>query len=129
MIKGIHHVSALTKSFSENHHFLFRHIRATARKKYSKSRQYSHAPPILRRLYRKPGTLLTFFEVPRIGSSYNERAFFGNITLGIPKGTSSYWKKKAKRFCDIFPKRRPDFNLTRSRYNGYHPNGNTRNHF
>ncbi len=61
MIKGIHHVSALTKSFSENHHFYSDILGLRLVKKYSKSRQYSHAPPILRRLYRKPGYLVNIF--------------------------------------------------------------------
>ncbi len=38
MIQGIHHVSALTKSFNENHHFYS--DRAAAREKYSQSSKY-----------------------------------------------------------------------------------------
>ncbi len=47
MIKGIHHVSALTKSIQRKSSFLFRNIRATAREKYSQPRQYPYAPLIL----------------------------------------------------------------------------------
>lgn len=99
MIKGIHHVSALTKSFSENHHF-YSDILGLRLVKNTVNQDNIHMRHLFYGDYTgSPGTLLTFFEVPRIGSSYNERAFFGNVTLGIPKDTSPYWEKRLNDFA------------------------------
>ncbi|WP_368307264.1 VOC family protein, partial [Listeria monocytogenes] len=82
MIKGIHHVSALTKSFSENHHF-YSEILGLRLVKNTVNQDNIHMRHLFYGDYiGSPGTLLTFFEVPRIGSSYDERAFFGKMTLG-----------------------------------------------
>lgn len=104
MIKGIHHVSALTKSFSENHHF-YSDILGLRLVKNTVNQDNIHMRHLFYGDYTgSPGTLLTFFEVPRIGSSYNERAFFGNVTLGIPTDTSSYWEKRLNDFAISFQK-------------------------
>lgn len=111
MIKGIHHVSALTKSFSENHHF-YSDILGLRLVKNTVNQSNIHMRHLFYGDYTgSPGTLLTFFEVPRIGSSYNERAFFGNITLGIPKDTSSYWEKRLNDFAISFKKQDQTFRL------------------
>lgn len=111
MIKGIHHVSALTKSFSENHHF-YSDILGLRLVKNTVNQSNIHMRHLFYGDYTgSPGTLLTFFEVPRIGSSYNERAFFGNITLRIPKDTSSYWEKRLNDFAISFKKQDQNFRL------------------
>ncbi|MBC6126205.1 glyoxalase [Listeria welshimeri] len=104
MIKGIHHVSALTKSFSENHYF-YSEILGLRLLKNTVNQDNIHMRHLFYGDYiGSPGTLLTFFEVPRIGSSYDERAFFWNITLGIPKDTSTYWEKRLNDFAISFHK-------------------------
>ncbi|EAC2208803.1 VOC family protein [Listeria monocytogenes] len=104
MIKGIHHVSALTKSFNENHRF-YSEILGLRLVKNTVNQDNIHMRHLFYGDYiGSPGTLLTFFEVPRIGSSYDERAFFGNITLGIPTDTSSYWEKRLNDFAISFQK-------------------------
>ncbi|ARM72401.1 hypothetical protein LMxysn_0766 [Listeria monocytogenes] len=111
MIKGIHHVSALTKSFSENHRF-YSEILGLRLVKNTVNQENIHMRHLFYGDYiGSPGTLLTFFEIPRIGSSYNERAFFGNITLGIPKNTSAYWEKRLNDVVLSFKKEGQTFIL------------------
>lgn len=74
MIKGIHHVSALTKSFNENHRF-YSEILGLRLVKIQSTKTISICATYFMAIISVPGTLLTFFEVPRIGSSYDERAF------------------------------------------------------
>lgn len=45
-----------------------------------------------------PGTILTYFEIPRIGHTYNGAAYFGRITLAVPKSSLSFWKERFDRF-------------------------------
>ncbi|MBF2454337.1 VOC family protein [Listeria seeligeri] len=104
MIQGIHHVSALTKSFNQNHHFYsdilgLRLVKNTVNQANIKMRHLFYGD-----YAGTPGTLLTFFEIPKIGTSYNERAYFGSITLGIPKNTTFFWKKRLNDFAISFQK-------------------------
>lgn len=104
MIQGIHHISALTKSFTLNHHFYsdilgLRLVKNTVNQANIKMRHLFYGD-----YAGTPGTLLTFFEVPKIGSSYYERSYFGNITLGIPKDTTNYWEKRLTDFAIPFEK-------------------------
>ncbi|AIS62010.1 VOC family protein [Listeria ivanovii] len=104
MIQGIHHISALTKSFTLNHHFYsdilgLRLVKNTVNQANIKMRHLFYGD-----YAGTPGTLLTFFEVPKIGSSYYERSYFGNITLGIPKDTTNYWEKRLTDFTIPFEK-------------------------
>ncbi|PZF91346.1 glyoxalase [Listeria ivanovii] len=104
MIQGIHHVSALTKSFTENHHFYaevlgLRLVKNTVNQDNIKMRHLFYGD-----YAGTPGTLLTFFEIPKIGSSYQESTYFGNITLGIPKDTTNYWEKRLNDYAVPFKK-------------------------
>lgn len=54
MITGIHHVSAFTKSATENRYFLYDDSWFTVGEKYGKSKQYADATFVLWRLSREP---------------------------------------------------------------------------
>lgn len=75
MIKGIHHVSALTKSFSENHHF-YSEILGLRLVKNTVNQDNIHMRHLFYGDYiGSPGTLLTFFEVPRIAQATTNAPF------------------------------------------------------
>lgn len=43
-----------------------------------------------------PGTLLSFFLLPKAGRSYKENNYFSSIHLAIPANSSSYWEERMK---------------------------------
>lgn len=98
MIKGLHHISAFTKSAKTNHYFYtvvlgLRFVKSTVNQENTSIRHLFYGD-----YQGNPGTLLTFFELKRAGRSYNETNYFSTITLKIPKGTLSYWKTRLAHF-------------------------------
>ncbi len=98
MTKKIHHISAFIKNFEQSHHFYqdilgYRLVKNTVNQANIQMRHLFYGD---RR--GNPGTLLTFFEIPRIGRTYNEKAFFGRITLAIPINSMSFWRKRLTDF-------------------------------
>lgn len=94
MIKGIHHISAFTKSARENHFFYtsvlgLRFVKNTVNQENTAVRHLFYGD-----YQGNPGTLLTFFELKTIGSAYPENNYFSTVALKIPKGTLSYWKSR-----------------------------------
>lgn len=94
MIKGIHHISAFTKSARENHFFYtsvlgLRFVKNTVNQENTAVRHLFYGD-----YQGNPGTLLTFFELKNIGSAYPENNYFSTVALKIPKGTLSYWKSR-----------------------------------
>lgn len=39
-----------------------------------------------------------FFEIPRIGKSYNEKAYFGQVTLAVPKNSLNFWYERLNAY-------------------------------
>lgn len=98
MIKGLHHISAFTKSAKTNHYFYtvvlgLRFVKSTVNQENTSIRHLFYGD-----YQGNPGTLLTFFELKRAGRSYNETNYFSTVTLKIPKGTLSYWKTRLAHF-------------------------------
>lgn len=98
VIKGLHHISAFTKSAKTNHYFYtvvlgLRFVKSTVNQENTSIRHLFYGD-----YQGNPGTLLTFFELKRAGRSYNETNYFSTITLKIPKGTLSYWKTRLAHF-------------------------------
>ena len=98
MIKGLHHVSAFTKSARENHFFYttilgLRFVKNTVNQENTAIRHLFYGD-----YQGNPGTLLTFFELKTVGSAYNENNYFSTVTLKIPKGTLRYWETRLSRF-------------------------------
>lgn len=94
MIKGIHHISAFTKSARENHFFYtsvlgLRFVKNTVNQENTAVRHLFYGD-----YQGNPGTLLTFFELKNIGSAYPENNYFSTVALKIPRGTLSYWKSR-----------------------------------
>lgn len=98
MIKGIHHISAFTKSARENHFFYtsvlgLRFVKNTVHQENIALRHLFYGD-----YQGNPGTLLTFFELKNAGSAYPENNYFSTVALKIPKGTLSYWESRLARY-------------------------------
>lgn len=93
-VLGIHHISAFTKSAEENHFFYtevlgLRFVKNTVNQENTAMRHLFYGD------YKgSPGTLLTFFELPRSGRSYLENNYFSTVSLSIPTGSLPYWKER-----------------------------------
>lgn len=98
MIKGLHHVSAFTKSARENH-FFYTSILGLRFVKNSVNQENTTIRHLFYGDYQgNPGTLLTFFELKKAGSAYDENNYFSTVTLKIPKGSLAYWESRLARF-------------------------------
>lgn len=98
MIKGIHHISAFTKSARENHFFYtsvlgLRFVKNTVNQENTAVRHLFYGD-----YQGNPGTLLTFFELKNVGSAYPENNYFSTVALKIPKGTLSYWESRLTHY-------------------------------
>lgn len=93
MITGIHHVSAFTKSAAENRAFYtevlgLRLVKNTVNQNNTRMRHLFYGD------YRgNPGTLLTFFEIKRLGRARREQAFYGTTYLAVPNGALDFWEE------------------------------------
>lgn len=98
MIKGVHHISAFTKSAKNNDYF-YTTILGLRLVKNSVNQENTAVRHLFYGDYQgNPGTLLTFFELKAAGSAYNENNYFSTVTLKIPKGTLLYWKTRLASF-------------------------------
>ncbi|SDQ17274.1 VOC family protein [Carnobacterium viridans] len=98
MIKGIHHISAFTKSARENHFFYtsvlgLRFVKNTVNQENTAVRHLFYGD-----YQGNPGTLLTFFELKNVGSAYPENNYFSTVALKIPKGMLTYWESRLARY-------------------------------
>lgn len=98
VIKGLHHVSAFTKSARENH-FFYTTILGLRFVKNSVNQENTAIRHLFYGDYQgNPGTLLTFFELKTVGRAYNENHYFSTVTLKIPKGTLTYWENRLAHY-------------------------------
>lgn len=94
MITGIHHVSAFTKSAAENRAFYtevlgLRLVKNTVNQNNTRMRHLFYGD------YRgNPGTLLTFFEIKRLGQARREHDFYGTTYLAVPNGALDFWEER-----------------------------------
>ncbi|EMG28389.1 glyoxalase/bleomycin resistance protein/dioxygenase [Listeria fleischmannii 1991] len=98
MSKRIHHISAFIKDFETSHYFYqdvlgYKFVKNTVNQANVKMRHLFYGD-----YEGNPGTLLTFFEIPRIGKSYNKKAYFGQVTLAVPKNSLNFWYERLKSF-------------------------------
>lgn len=101
MIKGIHHISAFTKSATANHHFYteilgLRFVKNTVNQQNTKIRHLFYGD-----YQGNPGTLLTFFEYKNIGHAYNENNYFSTVFLNVPKGSLPYWESRLNDYSIV----------------------------
>lgn len=93
---GIHHISAFTKSKEENHFF---YTKVLGLVKNTVNQEHTHIRHLFYGDYTgSPGTLLTFFELPRAGQSYLENNYFSTVSLLVPKGALPYWKDRLESY-------------------------------
>ncbi|MBC1778045.1 VOC family protein [Listeria booriae] len=94
MITGIHHVSAFTKSAALNRHFYtevlgLRLVKNTVNQNNTRMRHLFYGD-----YQGNPGTLLTFFEIKRLGGARREQDYYGTTYLAVPRGSLDYWEAR-----------------------------------
>ncbi|WP_439443840.1 VOC family protein [Listeria aquatica] len=102
MIQGIHHISAFIKDFETTHHFYqdilgYRLVKNTINQTNLKMRHLFYGD-----YAGTPGTVLTFFEIPRIGHTYEGAHYFGRVSLGVPAGSLAFWERRLDRYGYLF---------------------------
>lgn len=99
LIKGIHHVSAHTASASENYNFYTEVLGMRLVKK-----TVNQDTPSMYHLFYgdevgNPGTELTFFEIPMIGSTYRGTNSISGTSLRVPSDEAlDYWMKRFQAY-------------------------------
>ncbi|WP_099223620.1 VOC family protein [Listeria costaricensis] len=102
MMIHMHHVSALIKEFERTDHFYstvlgYRLVKNTVNQANIKMRHLFYGD-----YEGTPGTILTYFEVPHIGSRYQEKAYFGTIQLGVPIDSLPFWRDRLEQYDIAF---------------------------
>jgi len=95
-ITGIHHISAFSKNKDKNIDFYTNvlGLRLVLNTVHQDRPHISHL--FFGEELATPGTLLTFFVYPKMGSRYPKEAYFYTVVLKIPKGALVYWKNRLK---------------------------------
>ncbi|MFC2947848.1 ring-cleaving dioxygenase [Virgibacillus sediminis] len=94
-LKGIHHVSAITANAQKNYHFYtdvlgMRLVKKTVNQDDTSMYHLFYADSIGR-----PGTDLTFFEIPRAGTTYPGTSSISGTSLRVPDDKAlDYWLKR-----------------------------------
>lgn len=94
LLSGFHHTTAFSKSLAENLSFYestlgLKLVLNTVHQENLQIRHLFYGDELA-----SPGSLLSFFILPRAGRSYKKENYFKNIHLGIPKGSLTYWFKR-----------------------------------
>ncbi|AQY50582.1 hypothetical protein UE46_05740 [Listeria weihenstephanensis] len=110
MITGIHHVSAFTKSAEQNRAFYtgvlgLRLVKNTVNQNNTRMRHLFYGD-----YQGNPGTLLTFFEIKRLGRARREHDYYGTTYLGVPRGSLDYWETRLEK-ADVLGLERSDAGL------------------
>lgn len=98
MVHNIHHISGFTKSAKESIYFYteilgLRLVKNTVNQKNTKMRHLFFGD-----YQGTPGTLLTFFEISKLGQRRDFNNFFSTNYLAIPKGSLQFWKERLLQF-------------------------------
>ena len=90
-IKGLHHVTSMAKDAAENNEF-FTHTLGLRRVKKTVN---FDAPDVYHLYYGDghgtPGSVMTYFPFPNIGSGRRGTGEVGHHDLSVPEGTLGYW--------------------------------------
>lgn len=98
-LKGIHHLSAITANASDNYDFYTRVMGMRLVKK-----TVNQDTPTMYHLFYsdeigRPGTGLTFFEIPMSGQTYRGTNSISNTSLRVPSDAAlDYWVKRFDEF-------------------------------
>lgn len=94
MITGFHHLTAITKDAEKNKTF-YTDILGLRLVKQTVNQDNLTDPHLFYGDYKgTPGTILTFFELPRVGQRHEEDSFIHEVLLKIPQGSLPFWKKR-----------------------------------
>lgn len=94
MVEGIHHISAFTKSAADNHYF-YTEILGLRLVKNTVNQQNTQMRHLFYGDYQgNPGTLLTFFELKKVGQAVKNNNYFSSVTLKVPRGSLPYWETR-----------------------------------
>ncbi|WP_413517735.1 VOC family protein [Carnobacterium maltaromaticum] len=98
MVHNIHHISGFTKSAKESIYFYteilgLRLVKNTVNQENTKMRHLFFGD-----YQGTPGTLLTFFEISKLGRRRDFNNYFSTNYLAIPKGSLQFWKERLLQF-------------------------------
>lgn len=98
MVHNIHHISGFTKSAKDSIYFYteilgLRLVKNTVNQENTKMRHLFFGD-----YQGTPGTLLTFFEISKLGQRGDFNNFFSTNYLAIPKGSLQFWKERLLQF-------------------------------
>jgi catechol 2,3-dioxygenase-like lactoylglutathione lyase family enzyme len=94
MITGFHHLTAITKDAEKNKTF-YSDILGLRLVKQTVNQDNLTDPHLFYGDYQgTPGTILTFFELPRVGQRHEEDSFIHEVLLKIPQGSLPFWKSR-----------------------------------
>ncbi|WP_320162866.1 VOC family protein [uncultured Trichococcus sp.] len=94
MITGFHHLTAITKDAERNKAF-YTEILGFRLVKQTVNQDNLTDPHLFYGDYKgTPGTILTFFELPRVGQRHEEGSFIHEVLLKIPQGSLPFWEKR-----------------------------------
>lgn len=98
-IKGIHHVSAHTASAQQNYQFYTEVLGMRLVKKTVNQDEPSMYHLFYGDALGKPGTELTFFEIPQLGRTYRGTNSISNVSLRVPNDEAlHYWQTRFNEF-------------------------------
>ena len=94
MITGFHHLTAITKDAKKNN-FFYTELLGLRLVKQTVNQDNLTDPHLFYGDYHgTPGTILTFFELPRVGQRHEEDSFIHEVILKIPRGSLPFWNKR-----------------------------------
>lgn len=98
MVHNIHHISGFTKSAKKSIYFYteilgLRLVKNTVNQENTKMRHLFFGD-----YQGTPGTLLTFFEISKLGQRRDFNNYFSTNYLAIPKGSLQFWKERLLQF-------------------------------
>lgn len=94
MITGFHHLTAITKDAEKNKTF-YTDILGLRLVKQTVNQDNLTDPHLFYGDYQgTPGTILTFFELPRVGQRHEEDSFIHEVVLKIPQGSLPFWRDR-----------------------------------
>ncbi|MGX7419989.1 VOC family protein [Carnobacterium gallinarum] len=98
MINKIHHVSAIAKSAERTTYFYttilgLRLVKNTVNQDNTQMRHLFFGDYL-----GSPGSLLTFFEIQKVGHRQDLKSYFSTNYLAIPKGSLDFWQQRFTEF-------------------------------
>ena len=94
MISGFHHLTAITKDAEKNKIF-YTDTLGLRLVKQTVNQDNLTDPHLFYGDYKgTPGTILTFFDLPRVGQRHEEDSYIHEVLLKIPQGSLPFWRNR-----------------------------------